>query len=297
MLNKEAFVIRLLQKFPFLSTARNFLKRDFKLKMGKPLNLDNPQTFNEKIQWLKLYYHNPLLTTLVDKVKVKKFVGDKIGAQYIIPTLGVWSDFADINFEELPSKFVLKTNHDYGGVVICNDRAKFDLSLAREKLNWHLKRNFYYVSREWAYKNVEPRILAEEYLGSLASDDVKDYKFYCFNGEPHILLISSGRQQGRDKMKWSFYDMNFNLLDITKSKRVIDNEASKPVNFAKMIQLATTLSQGFPFVRVDFYNIEGQIYFGELTFYPAAGYGKFEPEEWDEKLGSFIDLTNVSDTF
>lgn len=286
--NKDAFVVRLLIKYPRLSTDKFFLEKIFKQKLGKPLNLKNPQTFNEKLQWLKLYYHNPILTSLVDKVTVKEYVADKVGEKYIIPTLGVWDSFDEIDFSKLPNQFVLKTNHDFGGIIICKDKKSFNYTQAKHKLNKHLKQNLFHAGREWAYKDVKPKILAEEYVGKLGDDDVKDYKFYCFDGEPKILLISSGRQTG--DMKWNFYDMEFNLLNLTKSNKLSDGTMEKPVNFELMLELAKKLSVGFPFVRADFYNIEGEISFGELTFYPGAGYGKFEPEEWDYELGSYLNL-------
>lgn len=286
----NTFIVKLLRKFPFLSSDKYYLKMKYKNVFGNTLNLKDPVTFNEKIQWLKLYYKNPLLTKMVDKVEVKRYVADKIGEEYIIPTLGVWNSFDEIEFKKLPNQFVLKTNHDYGGVVICTNKNNFDYHKAKEKLTKHLKRNFYYVGREWAYKNVKPQILAEEYVGKLGDDDVKDYKFYCFNGEPKILLISSGRQKDGDKMKWNFYDMDFNLLSLAKSNILPDANMTKPINFHSMLKLARALSEEFPFVRTDFYNIEGEIYFGELTFYPGAGYGRFEPEEWDQELGSYIQL-------
>lgn len=292
--SKEAFIIRVLQKYPYLSSDKKFLKMDFMHKMGEKLDLENPQSFNEKIQWLKLYYRNPILTAMVDKVEVKKYVGKKIGKEYIIPTLGVWDSFDEIDFGELPKQFVLKTNHDYAGVVICHDKEKFDFNLAKRKIDKHLGRNFFYVGREWAYKDVRPKVLAETYIGGLENADVKDYKFYCFDGKPMILLISSGRQKNRNEMKWNFYDIDFNLLDITKSDRLTDDDIERPDNFQSMVDLATVLSKGLPFVRADFYNIGGKIYFGELTFYPGAGYGKFEPEEWDYKLGSYLDLSKIS---
>jgi len=288
----NSLVLRIMQQFPKLFSDRFFLERKFKYIMDRSLNLDIPKTFNEKIQWLKLYYHNPILTSLVDKVEVKDYVAKKIGDKYIIPTLGVWDSFDKIDFDKLANQFVLKTNHDFGGIIICKEKENFDYQSAKLKLSAHLKRNFYSMEREWAYKNVKPRILAEEYLGILGDDDVKDYKFYCFNGEPKILLVSSGRQNKTEEMKWNFYDVEFNLLRFTKSNKSNDYSVEKPKNFELMLELSKALSENFPFVRTDFYNISGEIYFGELTFYPGAGYGKFEPEEWDYKLGSYLSLPN-----
>lgn len=171
-----------------------FLKREFRLRMGYPLNLQQPKTFNEKLQWLKLYDRNPLYTTLVDKYAVKKWVSDKIGEEYVIPTIGVWDKFDDIDFDKLPKQFVLKCTHDSGGLAICRDYSSFDIEAARKKINESLKRNFYYQSREWPYKNVRPRIIAEKYMEDSLDAELRDYKFYVFNGEPKFLLLATNRQ-------------------------------------------------------------------------------------------------------
>lgn len=289
--NRDEFLIRLLQRHPFLSTDKFFLKEAFKRKMKKPLNLGNPQTFNEKLQWLKLYYHNPVLTTMVDKIESKKYVAAKIGEEYIIPTLGVWDSCDEIDFNRLPSQFVLKTNHDYGGVVICKNKDVFDENAAKMKLNKHLKRNFFYVGREWAYKNVKPRILAEKYMVDEETRDLRDYKFFCFNGEPKMLFIATDRQQKDGVLKFDFFDLDFKWLDITQGGRGHNKEnVKKPKKFKKMIELAKELSKNIPHVRVDFYEIDGEIYFGELTFYHDSGFKAFEPVEWDYELGSYLEL-------
>src|SRR5690606_21242517 len=205
--DSEGFIIALFTKFPFLISDRKFILKKYKFKVGKNLNIDNPETFNEKLQWLKLYYRKPVLTELVDKIRVKDYVASRIGDQYIIPTLGVWNSFEEIDFGALPDQFVLKTNHDYGGVIICKDKKRFDYQSSKRILDDHLRKNFYYVGREWAYKDVEPKILAEKYIGELGDDEASDYKFYCFNGEPKLLLISSGRQSREGKMTWNFSDV------------------------------------------------------------------------------------------
>lgn len=289
--NKDAFVIRLLKKYPYLSTDKFFLKKIFKQKLGRSLNLDNPQTFNEKLQWLKLYYRNPILTTMVDKVEVKKYVADKIGEEYLIPTLGVWNSFDEINIKELPNQFVLKTNHDYGGIVICEDKLKLDYNFTKRKLSKHLKRNFYYSGREWAYKDVKPQVLAERYMVDQETGDLRDYKFFCFDGEPKLLFVATDRQRKDDILKFDFFDLSFNHLNVTQGKRGHNREGiKKPINFEKMIELTKILSEGLPHVRVDFYEINGKIYFGELTFYHDSGFQPFIPEEWDYKLGSYLNL-------
>lgn len=285
--DSDEFLIRFLRKNPFLSSDKFYLKTIYKQKLGRNLNLENPQTYNEKLQWLKLYYHNPLLTTLVDKIKVKNFVADKIGEEYVIPTLGVWDSFEEIDFDQLPQQFVLKTNHDYGGVVICKDKANFDFGKAKEKLNRHLKRNFFYAGREWAYKNVKPRIFAEKYFVDESKTELKDYKFFCFDGKPKLLYVGTGRQIN---LHFTFFDLNFKRLNIDYGPGPTDKNISKPINFDKMISLAEKLSEGLPHVRVDLYNIKGEIYFGELTLYSMNGTTAINPKKWDYELGSYLSL-------
>jgi len=265
-----------------------YIKLMFRLRAGYCLNLTNPQTFNEKLQWLKLYYRTPEQTKMVDKYAVKSYVNEKIGEEYTIATLGVWDSFDDIDFNLLPNKFVLKTTHDQGGVVVCIDKATFNYAQAKTKLTYHLKRNFYLKFREWPYKNVKPRIIAEEFIGD-GEMDLKDYKFYCFNGKAKILFIASGR--GGRQTNFDFYDIDFNHLDIKRPNTVQSKEGNKiPENYRKMVELAETLSGNFPHVRVDFYNLEGKIYFGELTFYTGSGMKPFYPKKWDYTFGSWIDL-------
>ena len=268
------------------------VKCKYKLRMGKNLNLDNPKTYNEKLQWLKLYDRNPEYTKMVDKYEVKKYVADKIGEEYIIPTLGVWDKFEDIDFDKLPDQFVLKCTHDSGGLVICKDKSKLDINKAKKKIKSCLKNNYYWPTREWPYKDVKPRIIAEQYMVDESGYELKDYKFFCFDGKVKMLFIATDRGvEGKDT-KFDFFDENFVHLPIKNGHENADKELACPEGFEKMKELAEKLSAGIPQLRVDFYNINGQIYFGETTFFHWSGMVPFEPEEWDLKFGEYIKLPN-----
>lgn len=264
-----------------------YLKYRYRIEMNKKLNLENPKTFSEKLQWLKLYDRNPLYTTLVDKYAVKEYIAKKIGEEYIIPTLGVWDKFDDIDFDKLPNQFVLKCTHDCGGIVICKDKSKMDIKSAKKKINKHLKNNFYYSGREWPYKNVKPRIIAEKYVEDESGYELKDYKFFCFHGEPKILFIATDR--GTDT-KFDFYNTEFEHLGITNGHPNATKEIRKPKNYEKMLEVVSELSKNIPHVRVDLYNNNGQILFGEMTFYHWSGFVPFEPEEWDKIMGDWLVL-------
>ncbi len=274
--------------FNFL-TDEKYLKIFYWANMGKKLNLDNPQTYNEKLQWLKLYNRKKEYTKLVDKYEAKKIVADIIGDQYIIPTLGVWKNFGDIDFNSLPNQFVLKTTHDSGGVVICRDKETFDIEKAKRIIEKSQKNNFYLMGREWPYKDVEPRIIAEEYKEDAKTEELRDYKFFCFNGSAKALFIASDRQSDSET-KFDFFDMDFNHLDFTNGHPNADVYPDPPENLKLMQELAEKLSVGFPHVRVDFYEVNGKVYFGELTFFHWSGIVPFDPEEWDYKFGSMIEL-------
>ena len=262
--------------------------------MGEKLDLNNPKTFTQKLQWLKLYNRKPEYTTMVDKYAVKEYVANIIGKEHIIPTLGVWNSANEIDWDALPNQFVLKTTHGGGGggVVICKDKATFDRVATKEKLSKSLKSDIYWIFREWPYKNVTKQIIAEQYLSELSSTDLIDYKFFCFNGNVLYCQVIKDRSTLETI---DFFDTNWEHQDfigllnndvIKKSKQPI----SQPVNFSEMVSFAQKLSKGIPFVRVDFYNLAGKIYFGELTFFPASGLGKFEPKEWDVTLGNYLSL-------
>lgn len=266
-----------------------YLKRKYKACMGKELHLDSPQTFNEKLQWLKLHDRKPEYTTMVDKYAVKKYVADIIGEKYIIPTLGVWNHFDEIDFDKLPNQFVLKCTHDSGGIVICKDKNKLDLKSAKKKIEKCLKRNYYWSSREWPYKDVKPMIIAEKYMEDSKAHELIDYKFMCFNGVVKCSFTCSERFT-ESGLKVTFFDKDWNVMPFERHYPASKNPPKKPINYSKMIQFSERLSKEIPFVRVDFYEINGQLYFGELTFYPGGGFEEFTPEEWDYKLGDFIKL-------
>lgn len=264
------------------------LKRRFKERMGYPLNLDNPQTFNEKMQWLKLHDRNPLYTTMVDKYEVKKYVAEKIGEQYIIPSLGVWEHFDEIDFDKLPDKFVLKCTHDSGSVVLCRDKATFDKVAAKHKLERGIAKNYYYSGYEWPYKDVKPRIIAEKFMVDELRDELMDYKIHNFNGIPEFILVCSERFS-RAGLAEDFFDVNWNHLSVKRPHhRNSDVIIEKPRKLEEMLLLSKKISRNIPFVRTDFYEIGDKIYFGEITFYPACGMEKFEPEVWDRKWGDLI---------
>lgn len=285
----HSILIHLLTKLsPFLSD-KLYLKLLFPLRTGYLLNLKNPQTYNEKLQWLKLYYRDSRLPALVDKYEYKKFVKEKIGGEFIIQTYGIWNSFDEVDFASLPNQFVLKTTHDQGGVIICFDKSNFDYQGAKKKMTKHLKRNLFYLMREWPYKYVRPRILAEKLLVDEEKGDLWDYKFYCFNGKPIYMYISMGRL--RDKTHFYFYDMDFNFLNIKRSNyRPGDAVIEKPRNWDRMIKLAGVLSEGQPHVRIDFYEVGGNIYVGEYTLFQGGGMMPFIPEEWDYKFGQHLIL-------
>ena len=266
-----------------------FLKKMYRIRMNKNLDLENPKTYNEKLQWLKLYDRKDIYTKMVDKYESKKIVSQIIGEEYIIPTLGVWDKFDEIEFEKLPKKFVLKCTHDSGGLVICEDKDKLNYKQARKKIEKSLKRNYYLASREWPYKNVKPRIIAEKYMVDESGYELKDYKFFCFNGNPRLMFIASDRQGGSET-KFDFYDMDFNLLPFTNGHPNSGKKLDKPDNLDDMKKIAAKLSKDIPQVRVDLYSINGKIYFGEMTFFHWGGMIPFEPEEWDLKIGQLIDL-------
>lgn len=270
-------------------TDINFLKLKYRLVINKKLNIENYQTFNEKLQWLKLYNRNPEYTKMVDKYEAKKYVADIIGQEYIIPTLGVWDKFEDIDFDILPNQFVLKPTHTSGDIFICKDKEKINHKKLKKMVNKWLKRNYYFIHREWPYKYIKPRIIAEKYMETNEQKELIDYKFFCFNGNPKVILVCSERFSS-DNMCETWFDENWNFLDIIESNHRVNKKIKKPINFSKMMEFSKKLSRDIPFIRVDFYEINGKIYFGELTFFPAAGFEKFEPEEWDKKLGDMLEL-------
>lgn len=260
--------------------------------IGRKINWHHPGGFNEKLQWLKLHDHNPLYTKLVDKVEVKTWVAKRIGWEHIVPTLGVWDSFDQIDFNALPDRFVLKCTHDSGGLAICRDRATFDMDAAKEKIESSLLRNFYWSGREWPYKNVKPRIIAEEYLAA-GTSGVTDYKLLCFGGRARCAFTCTGRDEA--DLRVDFFDLEWNHLPFTRHYPNADIPPAVPVRLNEMIALSERLAESIPFVRVDYYEIAGKLYFGEMTFYPGSGFEEFDPEEWDERLGSWLELPHAFD--
>lgn len=279
---------RILRRLTQFLPDKLYLQLLFRKRLGRSLNLKDPRTFNEKLQWLKLYDRKPEYTTMVDKAAVKDYVAGKIGGEYLIPTLGLWDNFDDIDFDALPDRFVLKCTHDSGGLVICRDKEKLNRDEARKKIEKSLATNYYYHGREWPYKNVKPRILAEEYLQE-DSGDLRDYKLMCFNGEPRCILVCAERSSA-EGVRMSFFDPEWNLLPMKRKCPRIQGTVEKPETLLRMLSLARELARDIPFARVDFYDVNGQIYFGEITFFPASGFGIFEPECWDAALGSWLSL-------
>lgn len=287
--NPQLIVLDFFNKFSKYLNDEQFLRYRFRIVMGKRLDLKNPTSYNEKLQWLKLYDRNPLYTKLVDKVAVKDYVASIIGNEYIIPTLKVYKSPEEVRIEDLPERFVLKTNHDGDslGVFVCKDKKNFDFNKAISILSKNLQHNYYYTGREWPYKNVNPVIFAEEYKED-EFGELRDYKFFCFNGVVKALFVATDRTVGH--VKFDYFDRDFNHLDFTQSHPMSNVTLKKPDNFKKMIELAERLSKGLPHVRIDLYNCNGKIYFGEMTFYHYGGMIKFHPEEWDYKFGSWLQL-------
>ncbi len=287
-----------LHVFTYMETAglldflpdKAYLHLMYRVKMKKPLNLKTPSTFNEKLQWLKLYDRKPEYSCMVDKYEAKKYIAERIGDQYIIPTLGVWDRFEDIDFSLLPNRFVLKCTHDSGGLVICKDKAKLDVEAAKKKISKSLKRNYFKHGREWAYKNVRPRIIAEEYMEDTETGELRDYKFFAFDGTPRALFIATERQNTQTDTRFDFFDMDYNHMDIRNGHPNADTIPAKPRNFEEMKRLAAVLSKGIPQLRVDFYEVNERVYFGELTFAHWSGMMPFEPEKWDRIFGDWIIL-------
>lgn len=288
ILKSQDFRLKLLTLFAWVPDKK-MIKVQYKIKTGKKLDLNNPKSFNEKLQWLKLYDRKDIYTTMVDKYEAKKYVANIIGEEHIIPTLGIYDRFDDIDFESLPNQFVIKCTHDSGGLVICKDKKTLDIAEAKKKIENRLKKNPFYYCREWPYKNVKPRIIIEKYMSDESGDDLKDYKFFCFNGDPKILLVCSNRSKD---LKETWFDKDFNKLKIVEGGHKNDNSLEKPKKLKEMLKLSEILSKNIRFVRTDFYEINGKVYFGEITFFPASGFERFEPEEWNDKMGSWISLSD-----
>lgn len=282
------------EKFKWMDDI-TYLKLKFRGRLGYKLNLKNPKTYNEKIQWFKINNRDPIYNTMVDKYEVKNYVANLIGEQYIIPTLGVWNDFDDIDFEQLPNQFVLKTTHDSGGYVICKDKLKLDISQCRAKIESCLHKNFYYYGREWAYKDVKPRIIAEMYLENSsdngeAKDELTDYKLFCTNGTVHNIMVCTGRTS--HKLKYYFFDKEWHFLRYNHGddKLPLDFTINKPACLNEMINIAEILSKDTPFMRVDLYFTKNKVWFGEITLYPDSGLDIDITYKTDVLFGKIIKL-------
>jgi hypothetical protein len=278
------------RKVSFIIPSDEFyLRIYYRLAMQKNLDLKNPSTFTEKIQWLKLYNTDPGLSRFVDKYLVREIVKVKIGSEYLIPLLGVWDTFDEIDFETLPNKFVLKTNHDSGSVIICRNKTRLDYQGAKIKLNKALRQNYFYYSREYPYKFIIPKIIAEEIIGCGRNTSLADYKFFCFHGQPKILLVVTQH----NGLKYNdYFDIDLNHLPFTTGFPNSPVTIVLPDNINVMIDIATVLCAGFLHVRIDLYNVDGKIYFGEYTFHHGGGLSRFAPQIWDEKIGDLLHLPN-----
>lgn len=268
---------------------RLYLELMYWKTMGRPLNLRNPHRYTEKLQWQKLHDRNPLYHLLADKAEVKSHVASTIGQEHVVPTLGVWDSVDAIDWENLPAKFVLKCTHDSGSTIICRDKSSFDRDAACRKLREAMGRNFYRRMREWAYKGIRPRIIAEQFL----EGDVSDYKFFCFDGEPRIMFVATDRFSANSETKFDFFDMEWNHLDIRNGHPNAAVPPAMPSCFGEMKRLAARLSEGIPQVRIDFYEIGGKVLFGEYTFYHWGGFMPFDPDSADEMIGEMFRLPCV----
>lgn len=296
---------------------KEYLEKIFKASMGYSLNLENPQTFNEKLQWLKLYDRKPEYTMMVDKYKVREYIKEKLGEEYLIPLLGVWDKAEDIDFDKLPNQFVLKCTHDSGGLCICRDKNTFDVKQCKDYLDNRLTHNYYKLWREWPYKNVVPKIIAEQYIDVTQNSPLKcgdiisveelqctqgllDYKFMCFSGRVQALFLDIGVVKGSSKHAENYYrnvyDREFNLLPVKETRENYPLKIKMPDNFNQMVEIAEKLSSGMPHVRVDLYNVKGRIFFGEFTFFHGSGLSNFfVPKEWDKIFGDWIELPKKRD--
>lgn len=289
--NKIAFGLTNLGLTKWMSDEA-YLKWVFKLTFGRKLNLDNPVDFEEKMQWIKLYDRRPEYVKMVDKYEAKKYVADFLGEQYIIPTLGVWDKFDDIDFDSLPNQFVLKCTHDSGGLSICKDKTTFDIAAAKKKIEKSLKNNFFYRGREWPYKDVKPRIIAEKYLTD-GDGQLADYKVHNFNGKPEMILVARDRFDKHGLVS-DFFDVNWNHLDVIRGGHPnCGHEIERPEQITEILELSKKLAENIPFVRTDFYIVDNKVYFGEITFFPASGFALWEPYEKDVEYGKMIKLPNI----
>ncbi len=267
-----------------------YLRLRYRRTMNKRLHLRHPVTYTEKLQWLKLYYHKPIMIDMVDKIKAKQIAAELIGADHIIPLIDSYNSVDDINWDILPKSFVLKCNHDSGGVVVCRDKDFIDIKSVSARLNESMSKSYYEDTLEWSYRSVNRKILCEQYMEDESGYELKDYKWFCFDGVPKALFVASDRNTLENETKFDFYDADFNRLPIRNGHPNSAVCLDRPKGFDEMKAFAAKLSAGFPHVRVDFYDISGQVYFGEYTFFHWSGFVPFEPEEWDGIFGEWLTL-------
>ena len=294
LIHPKRLVMSLLSHYGSFINDKTYLKLIYFIKFGRKLNLKNPTRHCDKLQWYKLYYHNPLMTKCVDKYEVTNYVKEKIGEKYLIPTLGIWDNFDDIDFDKLPNQFCLKCTHDSGSYIICKDKSTFDIDAARKKFNRYMKGRFFWYGREWAYKNVKPRIMAQEYIDSLGKPESVEYKLTCFNGKVKFITVCSGiAHSDYELRKNDHFDRDWNKLDWYAYYKPSGKVIERPEFMDEIIDISDKLAEGFPQVRIDSYVINGKVYFGEMTFYTWSGLIEFTPDEWDEKIGSWWNLPEI----
>lgn len=264
-----------------------FIKYNFQKRVGYDLNLKNPRSFNEKLQWLKFNYKNPFMTVCADKYAVREYVRDKIGEEYLIPLIKIYEDFSEVKFDELPDSFALKATHGSGWNIICRNKKDIEFKNVQKVLKKWQNTNYYSLGKEWAYKKIPPRFLCEELILDENNKSPMDYKFFCFNGVPKFIQVDIDRFETHKRL---FYDVRWSKQAFGLLYDIPDFDLDSPPNLPLMIELAKKLAEDFPFVRVDFYNLNGKIFFGELTFYPENGTGIFIPQQWDRKFGDFLKL-------
>lgn len=281
-------IMRFVNLFKNKLKIETYLKIKFFITLGYKLDLNNPLSFNEKLQWIKLNYHNSLMTICCDKVLVKDYVKAIIGKEFIIPTIEIWDNPENIDFNVLPSQFVIKCNHNSGkGMIVCENKNNLNYTKAKEKIISGFDENFYTYNYEWPYKNIIKKIIVEEYLKDEDGTGLIDYKFYCFDGEPTYLVIASNRKKG---VKFDYFDIDLNPLPFQQGGKKAFYDSRNIKNYKQMVEIAKKIAKGFPHVRVDLYNIDGKIYFGEMTFFDSGGFGKFKPRKWDYIFGNKINL-------
>ena len=287
LFNRRILLDSFSSKFPKLFSDEEYICLKYQLRFGKEINLQNPIGFNEKLNWMKLNYRNPMFTMMADKYWVKQYVANMIGKDYVVPCFGCWKSIDEINFDSLPMRVFLKSTHDSGGGILVDRTKRIDMNRIRQRFNKNTleKKNWYWALREFPYKHIEPRIIAEEYLDEGTGCELHDYKFYCFNGKPEFMYITNKGS----KIYENYYDLDFNPVNISHGYDRFTPEFAKPKNFEKMIELAGILSKGLPFVRVDFFNVNEKLYFGEFTFYDWGGMKPLN-EPWETYLGNLIIL-------